>query len=399
MTNAKVQVLQATRMVDFAKEVYQKANSGQEMPGFKEKRAALVADHKAISGKTSELRKVLENAEEVAKLRQHNQLNMEHFSKTYGTTPAMLDDLYQYARFQFDVGKYSTAGELLALFRTLAPDHEQTLGALWGKLASEILTQDWSNAQESLIRVKEAIEAGKGALENPALQLTHRSWLLHWSLFVYTAQSTQPSAQLEGVNRFIDLSMADMYTNAIQTTSQHLLRYATVAHVVSNQRRHPLKDLVRIIEQESGVYADPVTLFLRALYVDYDFEVAQECLKEAENVLRNDYFTQNLVGIFMENARLLVFRSYCKIHQCIDLGMMATKLGMNEAKGGNLQAEQWIVNVVRNEQDAKIDSARNQIVFSPPMTPIYQKIIEKSRALSTATALLQTNVQKAMRAK
>ena len=106
---------------------------------------------------------------------------------------------------------------------------------------------------------------------------------------------------------------------------------------------------------------------MQALYVEYDFErlvavvcvlrrascsspsllSAQERLKvttcgavvvvlpshvdaqEAEVALKNDAFVRHLAPTFMENARLLVFRSYCKIHQCIDLGMMAKKLGMD----------------------------------------------------------------------
>lgn len=31
----------------------------------------------------------------------------------------------------------------------------------------------------------------------------------------------------------------------------------------------------------------------------------------------------------MENARLLIFETYCRIHQCIDLQMLADKLNMD----------------------------------------------------------------------
>lgn len=32
---------------------------------------------------------------------------------------------------------------------------------------------------------------------------------------------------------------------------------------------------------------------------------------------------------FVENARLLIFETYCRIHQCIDLQMLADKLNMD----------------------------------------------------------------------
>lgn len=55
---------------------------------------------------------------------------------------------------------------------------------------------------------------------------------------------------------------------------------------------------------------------------------------------------------FVDNARLLVFEAYCRIHQCIDLRMLAAKLNMDESA-----AEKWVVNLIRNaDLNAKIDS-------------------------------------------
>ena len=65
------------------------------------------------------------------------------------------------------------------------------------------------------------------------------------------------------------------YLNALQTTSQHLLRYLAAAVVVNKRRRNTMKDLIRVIEQESYEYSDPITQFLECLFVRYDFEGAQ----------------------------------------------------------------------------------------------------------------------------
>ena len=65
------------------------------------------------------------------------------------------------------------------------------------------------------------------------------------------------------------------YLNALQTTSQHLLRYLAAAVVVNKRRRNAMKDLIRVIEQESYEYSDPITQFLECLFVRYDFEGAQ----------------------------------------------------------------------------------------------------------------------------
>ena len=43
-------------------------------------------------------------------------------------------------------------------------------------------------------------------------------------------------------------------------------------------------------------------------------------------MLENDYFLAALKDEFVENARLFIFETYCRIHQCIDLRMLAGAL-------------------------------------------------------------------------
>ena len=45
-----------------------------------------------------------------------------------------------------------------------------------------------------------------------------------------------------------------------------------------------LKELIKVIQQERYTYSDPVTEFLECLYVNYDFEGAQQKLRECEEV-------------------------------------------------------------------------------------------------------------------
>lgn len=73
----------------------------------------------------------------------------------------MLDTLYKYAKFQYECGNYSGAAEYLYFYRVLAPsnDDRNTLNALWGKLGSEILMQNWETALEDLNRLKDVIES------------------------------------------------------------------------------------------------------------------------------------------------------------------------------------------------------------------------------------------------
>lgn len=63
------------------------------------------------------------------------------------------------------------------------PSSQNFLNGLWGKLASEILTQNWENALEDLNRLKEFIESNMTT--SPLQALQQRTWLIHWSLFVF----------------------------------------------------------------------------------------------------------------------------------------------------------------------------------------------------------------------
>ena len=69
----------------------------------------------------------------------------------------------------------------------------------------------------------------------------------------------------------------------MQTNCPHVLRYLTAAVICNKRRKSVLKDLVKVIQQERA--ADPVTKFLECLYVDFDFDQAQEQLGECDKVL------------------------------------------------------------------------------------------------------------------
>jgi translation initiation factor 3 subunit E len=160
-----------------------------------------------------------------------------------------------------------------------------------------------------------------------------------------------------------------------------------------------LKELIKVIQQERYTYSDPITEFLECLYVNYDFEGAQKKLRECEELIVSDFFlgkqtsengfvTIPLRDEFMENARLFIFETYCRIHQCIDIGMLSQKLNMNYD-----DAERWIVNLIRNARlDAKIDSKMGTVVMGTQHPNIYEQIIEKTKVLGQRSYALTTNV-------
>ena len=61
----------------------------------------------------------------------------------------------------------------------------------------------------------------------------------------------------------------------------------------------------------------------------------------------------------IESSRLMIFETFCRIHQCISIEMLAQKLNMKPT-----EAERWIVNLIRQAKlDAKIDSQQGKLKF------------------------------------
>ena len=174
--------------------------------------------------------------------------------------------------------RYGDAAVVLYQYNALSTDTTKTFSALWGRFAAGILVQDWDNALEDLNRLKEFIDTTPC---EPLKQLQQRTWLIHWSLFVFFNHET-------GLDAIIDLFLYQPeYANTIQTVCPHILRYLTTAVIAQSQtqkRRDVLKHLVKVIQQESYTYRDPITEFVECLYVNFDFDGAQKKLRECELV-------------------------------------------------------------------------------------------------------------------
>ena len=84
-----------------------------------------------------------------------------------------------------------------------------------------------------------------------------------------------------------------------------------------------------------GARSDPITEFVRCLFVDYNFDGAQEQLAKCEEVLDNDFFLVAAKDAFMEAARQFLFENYCRIHQ---VGSVFQGGGLSESGESALKA-------------------------------------------------------------
>jgi translation initiation factor 3 subunit E len=129
----------------------------------------------------------------------------------------------------------------------------------------------------------------------------------------------------------LETFLSPTYLNTIQTSCPWILRYLATAAIlsrkvsaggttaVSSRVRNSIREIVKVIQTEEYQYQDPVTSFLKELYVEFDFEAAQRELTIAERVVGDDFFLGDFRDEFLDNARYLISEAYCRIHQRIDI--------------------------------------------------------------------------------
>jgi translation initiation factor 3 subunit E len=368
---AKIALLQKTNMLDFAADIYKSLHNAKDVPPeMTKRREEVIANLTELQAKAEKVVTFLSDPTLVKQLRSDKAYNINFLKENHGIGEEDIDALFHYAKFQFECGNYAAAAEFLYHYRSLCTNAEKGAAALWGKFASDILRQDWDAAVEDMTRLKDAVE--NRAYPNPLAQTRARTWLVHWSLFVFFNHEN-------GRNAIIDLFFQERYMQSIQAEAPHLLRYLAAAVITNKRRRSMLKDLVRVLKNET--YADPITEFLVKLFVEYDFDGARERLQACDEVLQNDFFLVGCKEEFAENARLFIFETYCRIHQCIDIAALADKLGMD--KDG---AERWIVNLIRSTKlNAKIDSEAGTVVMGAEAPSIHELVVEKTKALTSKT--------------
>mmetsp|Transcript_50902 Transcript_50902/g.58852 ORF Transcript_50902/g.58852 Transcript_50902/m.58852 type:complete len:516 (+) Transcript_50902:109-1656(+) len=441
---ARLALLRPTHMVDYAVDTYKSVHGeSAEIPAeMEEQKTQVFKQLEELEHGCKRLTDLCNNKEEKTKLISEGQWNIAALSQKadLNITTEVLEIYRKTAKFQFECGDYQRARDMLENYISLlakppAPansneddemedsyknqNKQQTnekkedignptiyylksvdsnlLQVLWGRLACEILVEGWEAASVALDAVKAALESLVSSKRMSAIEaLSERTWLLHWSLFVYWNNSAKG-----GLEQLVELFHTERYKQAITTNAPHLLRYLTAAVLLCKRRitkkaaagsnaeaRRLMKNLINVMQDCD--YSDPIVEFVNCLCVKFDFESAQTKLQECEKVLDADFFLCKQTGLFMEEARVFVFENYCRIHNKIDLEALGKKLAMNED-----EAERWIVDLIRNANlDAKIDSKEGCVVMGGSVQSVYEQVMERTRDLNVRSAAMAQNLNK-----
>jgi translation initiation factor 3 subunit E len=371
---AKLDLVSATNMVDFAEEQYKKLNNTDDAPAEMGKQREQVLQQ-LEEGKQKTARVLaLAKDEEVAKeIAGDNSFAIDSIKQQHSIEEKELGDLYDYAKLVYECGRYQDAAEYLYLFRQLTSDPERKFWALWGKLAANILTSQWQIALKDLVALNQEIDARNKV--DQLEQLKQRTWLIHWSLFIYCNVP-------KGQSMLVDFLMTDKILNAVQTTSPHILRYLAAAAISSGARNNVVRSIVSILRQEAGNHSDPITEFLVSMYQDFDFDTASDKLKRAQQLMGSDFFLMFIKGQFTPNARQLMFDTVCRIHKRINTSKLAAYLGLDDEK--TIEAE--IVELLRKARvNARLDSNKNELIINTSYPATYQRVIDKTKNLMYRT--------------
>eukprot|EP00397_Hematodinium_sp_SG-2012_P020749 GEMP01021398.1.p1 GENE.GEMP01021398.1~~GEMP01021398.1.p1 ORF type:complete len:515 (+),score=94.86 GEMP01021398.1:58-1545(+) len=438
MLRAVIDLLVKTNMLDYVTELYEEI--GEDPPAELEiQKSSVIASISSARESVMTFLSHLEDHIEYEKIKKFKSL--DDLCDEYSLEDTVLDDMFDYAQLIFKCGNYLFASKLLAQYRDLillgeggdssqgdqANDRQNYLMSVaktgrdskkyvisqWGLLASLILTDEWKEAADSACLLDHMIATAYetidtrtvvnsyGKLEqrqvetckNEALQ--QRTWFSHWTLFIlfkieWGSDNVKKdmSHLVQTWTKLVDIFLNEKSMSVISLSSPHLLRYVAALLILYNKKfKHLMRDIVTVIHSEADNYSDPITNFLLALYVHMDFDDAQLQLQNCKAVCEVDFFLSDHYPTLLENARLLIFESYCRVHQYIDITMIAEKLSMEPDA-----AEVWIVNLIQNAKlQARIDSENNRVLMAKENPSVYQQVIDKTKNMHFRTTLVQAN--------
>lgn len=319
----------------------------------------------------------------------------------------------------YQAGKFKEASNMLSelKFDPSSSGHE---AQVWGKFAAELLANPEPTAQA--VKVPEAIAEGgavdAGASEETVqppnettdveadsvlrallgvqdlldqrrtsestVQLNRRAWLIHWSLFAYF------NGRLP---KLVDTFFMSQYMSVIQAACPWVLRYVVVAVVVTHPRsaryNRRVKDVIRVVQQELYEYSDPVLEFVKALYIDFDFENVALKMEEAADFLKNDFFAHSLADQFVDNAKILVANSVLRVHESVSLADLSNVLGIKSAA----DTKQWIQDYIASKHEAKLDAtfdeSKETLRVAYSKLSVNSQILEKVKAMDQRAYQLQ----------
>jgi len=123
------------------------------------------------------------------------------------------------------------------------------------------------------------------------------------------------------------------------------------------------------------------------LLIDFNFDDANNLLKEIEELLSEDYFifTDNKATILI-NAKHLIYEYYCLVHCTLDLTILSKNLGTSVD-----EAEKFVEKVLE-KQNQKLQRVDNTIKIEKKYSSQYQQLVDKTKQLLKQQKVPSNNI-------
>lgn len=369
------ELLKDTNMIKFIEEKWNSLHAGQPLPEEISASQSKVNDELTKLDESTKKTLELLASEEVQKsLKQDKGYNREYLAKQ-GIDDAKIYELYKYGKLQYNRGDYGMAADLLNNFRSLSTNQDQITSATWGKLAVEILTGSWSEANNELAKLREVID-NRNYTGSTLNQLNERTWLIHYALFIFfngtiEKEDSEVDTKTAQLSSMIDLFLSSSYMSTIEASCPWILRYLVISVIATKQYKR-LRDVVRAIDVETYEFQDPFTRLLQSLFVEYDFDTLPELIKEISVLLNTDYFLSSLDSAkIIGNLQELVITTVSKVYKEVTVESLATIFNSDAAA---------VEELLKSKQIAVVDGVL--VSTRQPPTSVYQQVYEKTKAFN-----------------
>jgi len=302
-----------------------------------------------------------------------------------------LQELYNFGRKLYELAEFKNAEVLLQKYVNLATGFMETSQgeneeqsefnkmhkkrveqAHWGIICCRLLEGDYS--QDAVDALLSYWNTPSTEPRNLSWSAKQQSWLLHWLLF----QNLLNERERQGLNDLLEIFHQEGNKTTIITVAPWLLRYYTFAAVCSKRNLGTkiveCNDIAhKILAGEVNTFKDPMTEFLRCLFVDCDFEGASQKLNECRQLFTTDVFLCLSCVQFFNQARLLFFSRYCIVNMMMDIDKIGQMLMLGQwqdqpdnelwSVGGQpvhyepQNLTQWVTHTVRALQKEQIRQA------------------------------------------
>ena len=158
---AKLALLKPTKMVDFALEVAQSLGDSSAKSALESRRAVVLEELNTLKASCSPMLDLLDKEEALLKqLHATKILTPGYLAERHGITMESLEAFFQYAKFQYECGNYQDALVYLSYYSAIVPTSTPPyVAAIWGKLACEILLEQYDEAMSDLTHLMDLIES------------------------------------------------------------------------------------------------------------------------------------------------------------------------------------------------------------------------------------------------